>query len=1267
MEGLRIGRLEKALSANPGDCLQDLVSSVDQMRNRGGPAQEKENQVYWHAVTLHLHIDMATLFTSLNMKTQAKQSLLVFEKNLEKTIALVNAGSGNLTVSNAMGALSVQFCRLKLLDQSERTDAHFRQLLSLSERMMMGTHIETEHCQYLAIVWAKQLFPNSDQLVKDIQFRTQYLFENVHGRATDAAANLCEMLAPTLQDINETARSMEILDRYEKKHANIKNPMTRRMLDNLRHILLLQRGDVASLGKQGPVSDAADASTQDCSLDLQDIVFEQDPLFEYFSRPEKVRLADLLCQLVKDGANSTLTQDALKEIFALKEGPGAMTRAEFLKLNGQDMLQRLVGCANSPRRSEEWLKRRTALQSWLLNDGRSQLAVRHCAWVEIHNARVLVWREHCQARMWTRTKAKTKANTARGLTSNGLIPGTDLSADLVLSNTQQLITAIEERVSLDEARLGYQFDHYERETRLVEASLPELYLQLFFSSHMKGVEPTASISHLSRAEELAREQFAYWKDSNSLFAAMQKINIATVAQYKIECGIIQEFTTSHETVAEALRLLEEVDTLFSATLRDVHLEHSLSTLRIKIHMGSKTGIWTASSIAIRILLMAIKVNSDRRDIFHDRINASHQSLVMSLWQWVQRSKARALAHSMGLDEPEAQNGLLIRIQESMIKRPNVVANGAVTKDESRKLQLLASLPLSMLPEICELLERDNISIPDLPIASSASPFPESPQTKIEGTSIQDIISFVQDLQKSGLLASTNRRSGDASIEADASLTAEVSAVNERIAMRPELYAVLRIASLLNEESRLVANIKAEAAATPLQSRVQGRVDLEALRQQMIKEPSLHELLRVREGRPLHHDDMREMAAKRNGKVVFVDWFSSMSLLKAQEDLHMMMWRDGTFKLVDLGISLSMAKKSIEPLLGQGEELLASLEVTPPEQMDIENMVPTVKIFNTKDDAKAKGFKPITNGLKLVAPLFNHELVEPGDLLVFSATEGFDDYPLHAIEKSGQPLIVHHPVVYVPSLSVLHRCYLSRHSKTQSQYSAIVHKARFLGGIKDPNKDPAFQYSIRGIKRLQSLLNIDCETITGPKATADKFRYEIGKFDLLHVHLHTSYNAKIKTRDKEFTSSPLSQALNFAGSPLKAQEILKLPLARGAHLNLAACASGQQGRFEHGNSQWVPRTNEVMGLVPAFLFAGAGSVTGTLWAIKDDHAVVFAGLFWKAIGARFASDGAEKIGSGEGWIELADVLRDVVLQMRDMYLFPSAWAGFVLNGYWQFRV
>lgn len=1269
MEALRLGTLERSLSTKLEDRFQNLKLFFDQIIERRGRAQEEENQVYWYAATLRLHIDLVNLFISCNMQTQAKERVLVLEEALEETIALVNAGSGNLMSSDAMGTLSVEFCRLKLLDESERTEVHFRQLVNLSERMMMGTHIETEQCQNLAISWAKQLFPDSDQAVIGIQFRTQHLFESVQGRVPDAAANLCEILTPTMQSINEAARSIQTLDLFEKNNPPIANPLTRGMLDTLRSGLLLQRGGLTSKDRQNPDSNVASTNTHNGFPKLQGIIHEQNLLFDYFSRPEKLRVVDFLRNLVREDAASGLSPGALDEIFALNEDSRLMSRAEFLELNGHEMLQRLVGCTDSPVRGERWLKRRSALQSWLLSDGdQSKLPVRHCVWVEIHNARILVWREHCRSRMWTTTKAKARKHTGRAAPSDGLIPGTDFPAHLFFSNTQQLSTAIEERIGLNEARLGYQYDHYERETQLWMASLPQLYMQLFFSSYIRvGVPNDSSISHLSRAGDLAREQLIYWKASkNSLYTAMQAINIATVAQYKIECGIIEEVTISHETVVEALLLLDEVETLFGSTLRDVDLEHSLSTLQIKVHMGSKMDIWTASSIAIRILLTVIKVDSERDDNSYNGASADRQCLIMTLWHWVQRSKARALAHSMGLDNPEVQSGLLMRIQESIAKRPSVKANGAATEDKSRKLQLLASLPLHLLQEICEYLTDSNISIPDLPIQSPAGSLLIHTQTNTAGTTISDVISFAQDLHRAGLNAPNIRSSDDTSNEIEANLTDHLSVVNRIIAMRPELHAVLRIASLLNEESKLLDDIQSEKAPITFQSRFRDRIDLQALRQEMNKEPLLHELLRVREGRPLHHDDLHEIALGRDGKIVFVDWFTNMSLLGAEEDIHMVLWRDGTFELVDLGTTLSEAQKSIRPLVENRGKFLASLKVTPEEKMDKENMVPINKFSKTAE------FRPIKNGQKLVKPLFRREFVEPGDLLVLSVTEGFDDYPLHAIELDGRSLIDDHPVVYVPSLSVLHRCYLSRNNRTQSLSSAVAHKARFLGGVETPGS--GYQYGVEGIKRLESLLNIECKTFTGPKATVDNFRRNIGEVDLLHVHLHSSYNIEIKSRDTSFTSSPLSQALHFAGKqPLSAQEILHLPLAKGAHLNLAACASGQQGRLEHGSSHLVGRTNEVMGLVPAFLFAGAGSVTGTLWAVMDEHAVVFAGLFWKAIGAYFAKDGgAEKHNLGEAeseerWIDLADIMREVVLEMKEMYLFPSAWAGFVLNGYWRFQI
>lgn len=40
---------------------------------------------------------------------------------------------------------------------------------------------------------------------------------------------------------------------------------------------------------------------------------------------------------------------------------------------------------------------------------------------------------------------------------------------------------------------------------------------------------------------------------------------------------------------------------------------------------------------------------------------------------------------------------------------------------------------------------------------------------------------------------------------------------------------------------------------------------------------------------------------------------------------------------------------------------------------------------------------------------------------------------------------------------------------------------------------------------------------------------------------------------------------------------------------------------------------------------------------------------------------------ERWVDFTDVLRDLALRMREIYGLPSAWAGFVLSGYWGFEV
>ena len=87
-------------------------------------------------------------------------------------------------------------------------------------------------------------------------------------------------------------------------------------------------------------------------------------------------------------------------------------------------------------------------------------------------------------------------------------------------------------------------------------------------------------------------------------------------------------------------------------------------------------------------------------------------------------------------------------------------------------------------------------------------------------------------------------------------------------------------------------------------------------------------------------------------------------------------------------------------------------------------------------------------------------------------------------------------------------------------------------------------------------------------------------DLLHIHLHSNFDLRDRfasastspTReDSTFTTSPLNQAIVFNSSAsdgsneLSADSILTLPLSRGAHVNLVACASGQQGKLHNASS------------------------------------------------------------------------------------------------------
>lgn len=158
---------------------------------------------------------------------------------------------------------------------------------------------------------------------------------------------------------------------------------------------------------------------------------------------------------------------------------------------------------------------------------------------------------------------------------------------------------------------------------------------------------------------------------------------------------------------------------------------------------------------------------------------------------------------------------------------------------------------------------------------------------------------------------------------------------------------------------------------------------------MRSEPVLQQMLQIREGWPLSNKDLHKIAADRNGKAVFVDWFSVTSSFNQIEKLYMLVWRNGICKLIDLNTEMKYLRQAVTDFFNEKDVFLPDVKTTPLEDMDLENLVPK-NIF-------AYDPQPVENCKELIKPLFDAPLIEDEDLLVLSVTESFQNFPLHAIE------------------------------------------------------------------------------------------------------------------------------------------------------------------------------------------------------------------------------------------------------------------------------
>jgi CHAT domain-containing protein/predicted negative regulator of RcsB-dependent stress response len=225
-------------------------------------------------------------------------------------------------------------------------------------------------------------------------------------------------------------------------------------------------------------------------------------------------------------------------------------------------------------------------------------------------------------------------------------------------------------------------------------------------------------------------------------------------------------------------------------------------------------------------------------------------------------------------------------------------------------------------------------------------------------------------------------------------------------------------------------------------------------------------------------------------------------------------------------------------------------------------------------------------------------------------------PLHALHDGQSFLLERHTISYLPSAHVLRYCEEARPAATGC--FAVGHS---YGG--------ALPYAIQEARSIAAIFG--GQAVLEDEATRERLREIVTDCRILHLAAHGDFRP----------DNPLFSGLALAEGWLTTLDIFNLRL-NASLVTLSAC---QTGRNVVGGG------DELLGLMRAFLYAGAASLALSLWAVEDRSTAQLMEAFYSKL--------------AEGWTKGA-ALRYAHLQfiegtVTDLYAHPYFWAPFFLVG------
>lgn len=255
-------------------------------------------------------------------------------------------------------------------------------------------------------------------------------------------------------------------------------------------------------------------------------------------------------------------------------------------------------------------------------------------------------------------------------------------------------------------------------------------------------------------------------------------------------------------------------------------------------------------------------------------------------------------------------------------------------------------------------------------------------------------------------------------------------------------------------------------------------------------------------------------------------------------------------------------------------------------------------------------------------------------------------PFHALHDGQCYLLETHEVSYLPGANFLRYCQPTQ-TNTQSANSSAISRRPVTIGSQPPSPNPqpqsfrpgllAMGHSLGGrlpftVQEAQAVAELwGGRTLLEGEATRAALREAGAACQAIHLATHGDFRP----------DNPLFSGLMLADGWLTTLDIFSLRL-RASLVTLSACQTGQHV---------VGGGDELLGLMRAFLSAGAASLALTLWAVEDRSTARLMERFYERLAA--------------GWTKGA-ALRDAQCQFlagyeAAGYAHPYFWAPFFLVG------